>query len=180
MYDNICFILKKNKSSEHTQVETLYLLTTLPELGKNYWLEQDVLADYFGIRKLENSDEYDSCTELNYFSFTVILFYMREKVRYKELRNFIEKGILTALSKKSSTLQKDAEATMLFFDVISCPFISIETKMKILKKYGITDNNLQEGILNFKNNNSKQLWFTTWEKFDFGKELDTKHSQEVY
>jgi hypothetical protein len=181
IYDNIYFILKKNKSSEHTQVETLYLLTTLPELGKDYWLEQDVLADYFGIRKTNDIDEYNSCTELNYFSFTVILFYMREKVRYKELREFIEKSIVESFVKKSATLRKDAEATMLFFDVMSCPFISIEAKIKILEKYEITDNSRQEEILNFKNkNNSKQLWFTTWQNFDFGKELDTKHSQEVY
>lgn len=181
MYDNICFILKKNKSSEHTQVETLYLLTMLPELGKDYWLEPEILADYFGINKLNANGSYHGSAELNYFSFTVILFYMRDKVRYRELRKFIEKSIEISFSKKSVTLQKDAEAVMLFFDVISCPFVSEQTKINLLGKYGVTDSASQEGILNFRNrSNSKQLWFTTWENFNFGKELDTKHSQEVY
>ncbi|HXP49364.1 MAG TPA: antiviral reverse transcriptase Drt3b, partial [Bacteroidia bacterium] len=42
IYDNILFILHKNKSIKHTQVETLYLLIALGELGNKYWLTEDV------------------------------------------------------------------------------------------------------------------------------------------
>ena len=82
IYDDIRFVLRKNKSDKYTQVETLYLLIALSELGKDYWLEQEVLADYLNINYDSERSEFIECPELNYFSITVLLFYMRKKVRY--------------------------------------------------------------------------------------------------
>ena len=70
---------------------------------------------------------------------------------------------------------------MLLFDLVSCPFVSRETKTQLLSEYQINDQIEQNQILNYKNKyGESQLWFTTWQKFDFGKELDSKQSQEVY
>lgn len=81
IYEHIFFTLHKNKTVKHTQVETLYLLIALGELGNRYWLTQDALASYL---RIENKDNiFYSETELNYFSIVVSLFYMKDKVRFK-------------------------------------------------------------------------------------------------
>jgi hypothetical protein len=175
IYDNIVFILRKNKSVKHTQVETLYLLIALCELGNKYWLTQDVLASYLRIE--EKNAEFFSETELNYFSIVVPLFYMKDKVRFNKLRDFI----LNKLVEKFEDTQysqrlKKAELILLLFDVLAYPFIDIDNvKRKLLTLYHITDFDLQTKIINTRRN-----WFTSWSDFDFGKALDAKLSQEVY
>ena len=181
IYDDICFILKKNKNSEYVQVETLYLLLALSELGRDYWLEQSLLVDYFNIKENKQGD-YVIDSELNYFSITVVLFYMKEKKRYTNLRAFIEAEIIKKFKSKKGTLYIESELTMLLLDTISCPYVSKDTKIELLDLYEI-DSNLHNDILNLKHkqdNARKQLWFTTWNDFNFGKALDIKQSKEVY
>ena len=181
IYDEVCFILKKNKTSEYAQVETLYLLTVLSELGRDYWLEQNVLANYFNIDYKE--EKFLEKHELNYFSITVMLFYMKGKKRYEKLRAFIEKMIIGKFQDNLKALRKNAELIMLLFDVISCPHVSHRTKDCLLKIYGIAEPKTRLHIINRKHRqhaNKRQLWFTTWEDFNFGKALDAKQSREVY
>jgi hypothetical protein len=176
VYDNICFILKKNKNDEHTQVETLYLLVALSELGRDYWLDETSLARYFNI-EMNSPSVFSSSTstKLNYFSITVLLFYMKKKKRFNGLRDYMEKIILEKFKEKSKLLLKDAEFTFLLLDCLSCPYITTETKKSLLTIYKITNKRLQNLIIN-----NKQVWFTQWVDFDFGKALDAKKSQEVY
>jgi len=174
IFDNVTFILKKNKTKEYTQVETLYLLTILSELGKDYWLEVKLLSSYFGISK-NDAGKYINNYELNYFSITVLLFYMREKYRYDELRGFVESLILSKYTSATSGIWKDAELNMLVLDTLVCPYISSRTKSTLLDLYGFSDHALQTSIIN-----KRKYWFTKWDDFDFGKELDAKQSQEVY
>ena len=181
MFDDICLVLRKNKSDAYTQVETLYLLIALSELGKEYWLAEDVLASYLNINLRNESGEYDECSSLNYFSITVVLFYMRDKVRYRNLRRCIEKSILAKFRERSVTLQKEAEFVFLLLDVIACPYVSEETKRELLDGYEVADRELQGRIIDFKSQDgSRQQWFTTWHNFNFGKELDRKKGFEVY
>lgn len=179
IYDNACFILDKNKSSEHTQVETLYLLITLAELGKDYWLEESVLARYFNIETMHET--YQSKSKLNYLSYTVLLFYMKDKVRYNNLRKHIENEIKKYFDDNKTLIGKKAELTMLLFDMLSCPFVSDATKKDLLKLHNIKKKSEQKDILDFRAKNGQKLqWFTTWKNFNFKKELDIKQSQEVY
>lgn len=170
IYDKTLFILKKNKNAEHTQVETLYLLVALTELGKYYWLEEDALCSYFGINKDGHSDY-----PLNYFSLTVLLFYVRNKKRYRWLRSFLEDELPRKFDRGQAFLKQDTELTLLLFDMLACPYLRTDTKKALLAKYGITDATLQEGIIGKRN-----LWFTKWTGFDLAKELDAKRSSEVY
>ena len=174
IYDNTLFIMKKNKNCEHTQVETLYLLVALSELGKDYWLEESTLCYYFDIEK-SNTLEYSSHSSLNYFSLTILIFYMKNKKRYDDLRMFIESKICSKYDKNMDYLKKDTELTLLFFDMLTCPYISKDTKRTLLKKYGISDTNLQDDIIC-----KRKYWFMKWTDFDFAKELDAKRSSEVY
>lgn len=172
IFDNIGFILNKNKHNENTQVETLYLLLILAELGKNYWLDSSILSGYFGIHN--NSGEYCSEKYFNYFSLTVLLFYIKNKVRYDGIRKFIEIKIKEKFVSNKKLIWKDTELTLLLMDTLACPYVSGELKEELLNIYDVTDKNLQSEMINIK-----EQWFTTWKNFNFRNELDAKRSKEV-
>jgi hypothetical protein len=174
IFDNVSFILNKNKLSENTQVETLYLFLILAELGEDYWLETSALADYLGVYK-NKSDKYESEKSFNYFSLTVLLFYMKNQPKYSGLRNFIETKILEKFENNKKLIWKDTELILLLMDSLTCPYISDSLKVKLFNIYGISDRNLQSEVIN-----KQKQWFISWEGFDFRKELDAKQSKEVY
>jgi hypothetical protein len=181
IFDNISFVLKKNETTEQTQVETLYLLIALSELGRDYWLEESVLSNYLGIGRRAGKYDPSSITSLNYFSITVSLFYMKNKVRYNALRNRVIDSALDRIRRRSETCHKDAELIFLLFDLISCPYVPDDKKHKALEIFGVTDTPLANNIIAFSDGGKRpQQWFTNWFDFDFGKELDAKRSQEVY
>lgn len=173
IYDNIYFTLQKNKSLEHTQVETLYLLVALRELGKEYWLDADVLRQYLCIGKHKDTEELFFKGSLNYFAITVLLFYIQDKKRYTLLRKFLQNHIRMRFNEDNPG--KKAELVYLLFDVLSCPYLDTVYKEEILALHGVTDQRIQNDIIN-----NRKHWFTKWTDFDFGKELDAKISQEVY
>ena len=89
IYDEISLVLGKNKQPEFTQVETLYLLIALKELGKGYRLDETVLAKYFDIDLNKKKFGY----ELNYFSVSVLLFYIENRTRYAALKEILKEHI---------------------------------------------------------------------------------------
>jgi hypothetical protein len=112
---------------------------------------------------------------MNYISLVVLLFYVKNKREYEPLRRSIEVTIKEKFKAKKMTLRKDTELTLLLFDCVTCPYLSLETKREIFSIYGITDMHLQEAIIK-----KQKYWFTKWTAFDFGKELDAKQSRDVY
>lgn len=173
IFDNLIFILEKNRASEHIQIETLYLLISLSELGKYYWIDEPRLAQIFGL-ELDNQD-YSSLYQLNYFSITVLLFYIKNKTRYIKIKKVIENEILKKFENNKASIKIDSELIFLLMDIIACPYVSQEAKYKIFDFYDISN-------VDMKNNIIKKFrhFFTTWDNFDFGKALDAKQSQEVY
>ncbi|MCE9663257.1 RNA-directed DNA polymerase [Halomonas sp. M5N1S17] len=175
IFENIYFITNKSGSKKYTQVETLYLLTVLSELGKDYRVEEEVIASFLGAKKKESVNTYQFTNDLNLFSITVALFYIRGKKRYNDLRDAIEQHIIERMESTASILSKDTERTVLFFDCLSCPYLSDDLKRHLLTLYGVEALSDQDSLIKLRG-----AWFTKWTDFDFGKELDAKRSLEVY
>ncbi|HAS8378196.1 TPA: ABC transporter ATP-binding protein [Vibrio vulnificus] len=173
IFENIIFILNKNKGDKYNQVETLYLLISLSQLGKYYRITESQLHEIFGIRGTPNGYEQDY--ELNYFSLTVILFYIKDIKRYINTKQFIEDLISRKLSTANASVSQTTELILLAFDVISCPYISMQLRMTALNSLDISDISKQESFCSLS-----EQWFTKWKDFDFGEELDKKRSLEVY
>lgn len=174
IFDEVFFTLQKNNTSENFQVETLYLLIIISELGRNYRLEEEKLGTYFNITKEKGTEDYKVTNELNYFSITVALFYMKSASRYNKLREIISKHIMWKLKNhQRQCLEKNTEMTLLLFDVISCPYLSLDYKKEVLSLFGVDC--LQEEIIN-----KRKFWFTKWVDFRLKEELEAKRSREVY
>jgi len=165
--DEITLILNKNKIKKHTQIETSYLLLILSEMGKYYRLDKKKLKEYFHLKEKQN-------ITLNYFSIIILLYYIKNIKRYEDLKILIKEQILKHFN-NGINFKKNTESVLLFFDIISCPFLDENFKKEILKKVKITNENLQDAILNFE-----KYWFVKWSNLNYTKELQTKKSMEVY
>ncbi|WP_345875987.1 antiviral reverse transcriptase Drt3b [Shewanella algae] len=174
IFDNLSFVIEKYDSKNYTQVETLYLLTVMSELGRDYRLSELELIRYFGgSYSTPRTIQFDH--DLNYFSITVILFYIGNKKRYERVRKAVKRQIKAKLLSPNTHKTKDSEAFLLLMDCISCPYLEVGFKKSLLSHYGISNSRLQSEVVALKDN-----WFTKWKDFSFAEELDSKQSDEVY
>lgn len=175
VHDNVLEMLEKNKMSAYREVESLYLLIVLSRIGREYWLPEQSIAKHFLIEFDDAADVYNRTEFLSHFSITVLLSYMKNKVRYAKLRAFMERQAIAKLDYVKAHCPNDAEALMLFLDLIVCPYVEPATKTAAGAIFGFDAAELAkvQGV--------NDHWFTAWgEKFDLAKELDAKRSREVY
>jgi hypothetical protein len=175
IFDRTADVLKRNVKKKYARLESLYLLVVLSELGKQYWFEEDTLEKYLGLRKDKYSENIEC--DLDYFQITVILFYIRDKKRYSNIRSTVTKIASTKLAANDLMSNKrNTESVLLLLDLVSCPYIGNDEKTDILKSFGL-DTDLQEVIdaIVFRRH-----WFTKWSNLNVRAELDAKKSKQVY
>ena len=182
IYDNISLVFQKNTSSEYTEVETLYLLTIISELGKNYQFSEDLINKNFRVFDIEEN----SNSNLNYFTILSLLNYIKRDYKFNNIRNHLRK-IIT--KKFDNFVPNDTESVFLLIDVLTCPYIEssddklIEFRRKILNKIEFWNRNTPNTD---KYKDLKELseyssnWFYSWKNNDLGKELNTKRGHSVY
>ena len=164
IFDESYQIIKGNLHKKYVQNETLYLLIVLAELNQEYYLiDNDSLKKYF----IFNAD-------VNYFTITTLLFYIKNKGIYKSIKT----EVIEEIKKKINSCNKDnrkknAELVMLLLDSLSCPFIDEKDKKVFLTSFGVSKN--KGTLISFR-----KEWFIRWKNFDLSKEMELKRSQEVY
>lgn len=176
VHDNVMQQLEKNTMSVHREVEGLYLLISLLQIGREYWLPVSVLLRHFLIEEDKDTGDYVRPVGfMSHFSITILLSYIKDKVRYTKLKTFVEAHIIEKLEYMKSHCPNDAETLILLLDLVVCPYISSATKDSIGDVFDLD----AAGLLSVQSSNDQ--WFTTWgDKFDLWKELDAKRSREVY
>lgn len=174
IYDNIIEQIEKYKMTPYREVESLYLLIALSQIGKEYWLPEESLLKHFVISK-DAEGTYTRKGYLNHFSITVLLSYIRNKVRYNGLRAFIEQHIVAKLQATKAHCPLEAESLMLLLDTFTCPYVAVQAKESAGAVFGL--DTVQTGKLVQLNSR----WFTAWgDHFQIRRELDAKRSREVY
>lgn len=176
VHDNVLQQLEKNTMSVHREIESLYLLISLSQIGREYWLPVSVLLRHFLIEEEEGTENYIRPSGfMNHFSITVLLSYIKDKVRYEKLKAFVEAHVIAKLEYMKAYCPDDSETLILLLDLIVCPHISAATKGTIGQIFGLDAVKLELV------QSSNDQWFTAWgNKFDLGKELEAKRSREVY
>lgn len=180
IFENITFFLKKNRSSKFAQVESLYLLTIVSELGRNYKISENLLEDYFSL--VVQGDSYKENHKLNYFSLMSLLGYIKSNKKYVKLKKFVVSSIIERI-KSEKNIYQDSELLFLTLDSLSCPYIDNTSKQEILRHFGITDQHQLSTLVNSNYlifSESQPVFFFKWDDFDFSRELDAKQSFEVY
>ena len=134
-----------------------------------------VLLRHFLINEEKGTGNYTRTGFMNHFSITILLSYIKDKVRYAKLKAFIEAHIIAKLEYMKAHCPNDAETLIMLLDLVVCPYIGAATKDGIGQIFGLD----AAGLASVQSAND--YWFTAWgEKFDLGKELDAKRSREVY
>lgn len=177
--DDIALILERHQMDRHTQVEVLYLLIILRELGKNYRINQNQLAKYFNCFDKETGEIIIKKEKIiNYFSIVVLIFYMKDIKTYHKFKNELKKYILHFIKEIDIDKRKSStETNLLIMDLLVCPYLEIDFKKDLLMLYSVPDALIPD-VLNFKK--YQKYWFVKWERFDLSKELNSKNSEEVY
>lgn len=186
IYDGIYLVFQKSLSSEYAEVETLYLLPIINELGKHYAFEEELINRHFNVFQLDSQNVKSLNLEMNYFTIISLLNYIKNKVKYDTIRTDLQDIII----EKFSNFDKNyAEDIFLLIDVLTCPYIGnteeeVESfRRKILDKIKFFDDGISKvdknNIIN-KISNFTTSWFYSWKENDLGKELNTKRGHSVY
>lgn len=186
IYDGITAVFNRNNSFEYAEVETLYLLPIINELGKHYHFSEELLINHFNIvRKIGDNKD---CVNynINYFTIISILNHIKRDGKYNKLRDYLQ----TIISRKFTNFERfNAEDIFLLIDILTCPYIAINDielkkfRKKILEDIkffdnGLSDSNKNEIIDGIEKYHSN--WFYKWKDNDLGLELNTKRGHNVY
>ncbi len=159
IYDETVYLIKNiRQDNSHRNVELLNLLISLKDLGDDYLLQADAFIDLLDI---ENQIDH-----FTYFHLTIILYYIQDNVQYEHIKKKIEQRILSIINGDPNPFHK-TELTCLFFDTISCPYVSRLTKENLAEvAFKKIDNTTppvgdRNRVINYI---SARNWFIDWSK----------------
>ncbi|EAJ0349216.1 RNA-directed DNA polymerase [Campylobacter lari] len=163
VFDEIHHLLKRNKSRKYSHNQNLYLLINLKEIKSYKKLDFNILKTIF------------LSEEMNYFDIVILLYYIENDPEFKEIKEQVKEKII---NKYKDFNNKNTELTLLSMDILACPFLDKDFKVKILENYKIDERGLQNYIIKFSM--KQKFWFIKWKNVDILKELEEKKSYEVY
>lgn len=164
---------RKSKHNE-TNIEILNLLIALKRLDEGYLFSEKRLRELFSM------DNKDKIIQLNYFQIITLLYYIDKKTEYDKLRIDIEDSVMKKFELDDDPFSK-SEYTMLFFDFICCPYISIETKRKIIRLSNYLNGSNIEIDSKIKEIENQVKWFMDWDiEIDLEKVLKKKEWASSY
>ncbi len=159
IYRDCEFILTnfhRKQVKNETSIETINLLIAIKKIGNEYQFSPKKISDYFNLHD-------EKLSNLNYFHFVTLIYYFNNDQIYAEIKEKIISEIITRFDQENVFLK--SELTMLFFDIINCPYIAEEYKIKIIKKSKYVP--LQTGNTQIKSEIEKIIaqkkWFMNWE-----------------
>ena len=159
IYRDCEFILTnfhRKQVKNETSIETINLLLAIRKLGNEYQFSPEKLEEYFNLR--------DKICNLNYFHFITLIYYFSDESRYLNLKNRIVQEIIERFKQQNIFLK--AEYTLLFFDIINCPYVDEKDKRKIMKnsKYVTIQTNNEVIRQEIQKIQENKRWFTNWEQ----------------
>ena len=159
IYDEVDFVVKnKPKDNILQSVEILNLLIAVRNIDSDYQILPDDLYIYF-----DNND----CTKYNYFSLMTFLYYVKRERKYQKIRDQIYNLIIRKLSHHYLNILNDSEVSHIFFDSLSCPYLTLLQKTKIAE-LGLTPicKLNQDDLTLFVKKIGEVNWFIDWDLED--------------
>ena len=165
IYSEFLIFLENKAYTKGCLIEYLDILWILKQLEPSYKLSAERLKAIIE----DNNDNF------SYFPIMMTIAYIGADSEYAEIKSILLAQINKILKNESQPFYK-ADLFMMFFDIISCPFIDEADKMNILQKYNI-HKNLQAHI----NWISNHTWFFGWnEKINITTILKIKELHSAY
>jgi hypothetical protein len=166
IYSQLLLYLENIKQSNTPLTEFIDVIGVISELGNNFFIS---------VNRLENDILKPSLKNLTYFEIVVLLSYIKNQSNYEDLKI----KLLNRIKEKLNNTEKVflmTETFMLFFDIVSCPYVDENYKKEILGIVGLK--NYKTDIIEFI---SKRKWFFAWnEKLTLKKLIETKELRKAY
>ncbi len=162
---------------EHAPLESLNIILATASFGRNYLLS----PEWFD-RFVENPKN------LNYFSIVSLLYYFQNHRCFSDAKEAIEAAVVKLVLRSSDfigNIQTNSEAAHIFLDIMSCPFVSQELRVKLLRTYyrlttSDTSKLNSEKINEVLDELLKTYWFVNWHELDILKLLERKELRDAY
>ena len=112
-----------------SKIEVMNLLIVLKELGRRYLLDQEAIFHVFGIALDNGEHRFDE--RFDYFQTVLLLSYVGDIPQYNHL---VRSVVLHSLGKfVDPDWTHYAEYVFLFFDLITCPHVSLDERTALAK-----------------------------------------------
>lgn len=147
IYSSFLLFFENNITPEDDLVDLLDILWVLSCLGNEYKLSADRLEKYL---IPQNKDDF------SYFSLVMFLAYIKNDKEYEKIKKRLLQIVCNKFKIENEWVRK-TDLFMLFFDIISCPYIDIKCKESILNICDLKNN--PEGIVA---EIAKSNWFFGW------------------
>lgn len=148
-------IYKNEKCESNMNIEALNLLITLNRLI-GYKLTTEQIESLFGI----NCDMEDSYSKLNYFQICTILYLIEKDNDYQQIKDILEREIIKRFSEPQ--VLKKSENAHLFFDMMTCPYVTKDVGMNIIRS--ITGGDKRQAYKKRSELAKPKRWFFDWDK----------------
>lgn len=150
-------IFQKKTKPTDTNVEILNLLIALSKLNDEYLLSEKKIRELF----ILNTDK--DFLKLNYFQIVSILYYVQNIPKYENFKKKIEEAVCKKFANDKDPFSK-SEYTMMFFDFLCCPFVSIDSKRKVTRNSKYENSNTNAPVDQVINEISTfNSWFINWD-----------------
>ncbi|GEM_PF-2497479 len=155
IYDEVDLVLKiKSNSNLLNNIEILNLLIAVRDIDLNYQILVDDLMLLFSSERIN---------KYNYFSLMTFLFYVQRKKQYQPIRDRIYAIIIQKFNQNNLNVSNDSELIHIFFDSLSCPYLTKNQKINITNSalnsiIKLNDNEIDV----FVEEMSKTNWFIDW------------------
>jgi hypothetical protein len=129
IFDNIVRFLEMQSESLHGpgSVESLNMIIALSKLGTEFCVPDPQLLKWVNIdAKLE---------KLPYFSVVTILYYMRDRDEYADLKSQLVEAVIKRFNElQYEEIFNEAESTYLAMDVVACPFVAFADRTRLMSR----------------------------------------------
>ncbi len=161
---------EKELPNNYIYLEKLNILLATAEFGD----EHSLPIDHFNYIKTAN---------MNYFEIICLLYYFRGRSKYSQLTEHLEQAVLSMLE-NIKFISKSSEHLHLFLDVLSCPHVSSNTRLKLFEFYlavyeptiALAPQQKQELIELML----ERFWFVKWNDLNLLNLLERKELRATY
>jgi len=165
-----------NESELHSQVaaipvELINVIIALREIAADSKLLDELVGEFC-----------EACEKFSYFEIVAFLFVIQGRASMGRLRDKLVKRARAVMVEHGGPM-KSSEAAHLFFDIVSCPFVKVEERAKILnlarRQCGLP-NVLTQTAINAVSKLDARPWFVDWKRVNLLNMLRKRELNKVY
>ncbi|YCO04741.1 antiviral reverse transcriptase Drt3b [Vibrio sp. VNB-15] len=168
---NYSKVFSKSSRDQHLSLELINLILITSEFGYEFQFSEAFLKEHF----------FDLDNGLAYFNTISLIYYIKNYPKYKNLHSEFLK-ILNKKINAASSFATNSDELHLILDLIACPYISIENRVKWVKhlsdieKLEIDTIDHRQVVLDFEQN----PWFVDWKSINLYNLLEKKLLKSIY